>query len=241
MLIHKKKLWFLAAVPLYVLCCYLSVLFFDKEFHINDILCLSVFVMSATAIMVCKKKALTILCCFLFHLTLIGTYFFLSDTIALTFNDLFVYALFCFPPLVVIYLVLNEIDLQNKQNETKAAKKNSDKQFLFEVLCFAPFMIILMYLIIKREFFYFKFDATAFCLLLISVFQILLLIGVYLKKGFMHSDSKKPLSLTLAISVCDCFAYSFFAYRFVQDKVYLAFPMITALILIYEAYTAVKS
>lgn len=243
MLINKKKLWFLIAIPLYVLYCYLSVLFWGREFRISDILCLSVFAVSAVVIMVCKKKAVTIVCLLLLHLALIGVYLFLNDYLDLTLNELYVYALFCFPSLVMIYMVE---DLHNKSSGTqknvkKAAVNDSNKQLFFEALCFLPIIIALISFIIKREFASFKFDSTLIFLALILVLHIILLIAGHIKKARILPDFVKLIYLSAAVCVCHCLVYSFYAYQFVQDKVYLAFPMITVLMMIFEEHSKPKA
>lgn len=242
MLINKKKLWILAAIPLYAACRYLSVLFAYEEYRINDILCLCAFVLSAVAITVCKKKVFIVVCSLITHLGLIGASFFLSDNYGFTVYEWFAYGLFSLPALWVIALVryLKSKSFVKKHSDEKV-KNQSKKLFIFEVFCFLPFMIAMIYFILKRESISFKFDSTAVYLLTLLVFQIVLLIVNHFNNYFIQTHFKKLIVLTIAISVCESVVYSFFAYRFVQDKVYLAFPVITVLILICDEYTVAKS
>ena len=240
--INKKKLWILAAIPLYAACRYLSVLFAYEEYRVNDILCLCAFVLSAVAITVCKKKVFIVFCSLITHLGFISASFLLSDNYGFTVYEWFAYGLFSLPALWVIGLVryLQKKSLVGKPNEEKS-NNQSKKLLMLEMVCFLPFMIAMIYFIFKRESISFKFDSTAVYLLMLLVFQIVLLIVNHFNNYFIQTHFKKLIVLTIAISVCESVVYSFFAYRFVQDKVYLAFPMMTALILICDEYTVAKS
>ena len=234
MVTNKKNLLLLAAIPIYLFCCYLPVAFDGGEYNLSNILCVSAFILCAAIISSVNKKAIVISGLALIHTCLFAANFLLVQGES-TFQNLFVYCLFCLPSLMIMIIFFASDNRAEADSEEAEAKKSFfQKHSLFSYCIEALAVVLAGLLITGKEVIAFGFDGTAACLLACSL--ILIVYSLIMSIGKAEENRKLFAAMLIIMSVFNFAVYIIWANRYVQDFVYLLLPEVVITAFVIEKY-----
>ena len=239
---NKKYFWVLTAAPLYFLYCVLLKTFFGFEYSVYHVVFLSLFALSVSVILAFKSNFFISLSFVIVQIALLVTAFFLLNNETLK-QLAGVYALYYLP---AFSLLLSFKSIPNnshvKKNDRESKQKHlSDHRILVEFLLLFALVVFMISFFNMREDISFQLDATAAALLLLCVLLIILF-AVLGKNGGAKKPALRSVFIPVMImSLFDILVYVTWANRYVQDRVYLLFPIVLTLIIILEDACAFKN
>lgn len=233
MAIKKKSFLILTAIPMYLSYCFLNYVFFKKPVIISDVLCFATFVISVVFIIAFSKKSIRVIAFALPYITLVLTSIFTSRFTDLTMEKVLIYSLFALPPIVIIAFYNVPVKNKNGLNKKQKRVKNESSILLavFNILISVLLITVFALTLSGRERVSVALDSTAICMLLFLV----LMVGLSVSSLASRQNIKMHSALLCIAGAVDCLCYIIWANQYVNDKVYLVFPLFMAFVYLFSS------
>ena len=240
--VKKKNLLILISIPIFILYYCFLYKFCDTAFFIGDILCFSAYIISLSFIMGCANKKVKIVSLLLTHLALITICVFFGSATDLTFQRLYIYFLMCVPSLLVCALLYGLKEVLDEKKRAKAKEEDSSETtMIFEYYLISSVFPLLVLLFLGKVSFSLKYDVSAIFLTVISALAILSYLLLNFKKAIKNDELRYYVLVLCAISLFSCFMYISWANLFVEDTIYLSFPLCVSLVIIFKKFSVFKT